>query len=91
MTISNSITHYFKDEPEYSPQPVGIVTRLATAMKWLVNQPRRWAVLDELSTLSDRELEDIGLNRGDLPKVFNAGFAASRNLARCDSGRSMML
>ncbi len=40
--------------------------------------PRRRAVLDELSTLSDRELADIGLSRAELGRVFDPGFQATR-------------
>lgn len=39
---------------------------------------RRRAVLDELATLSDRELADIGLHRSDLGHVFDADFARAR-------------
>ena len=54
---------------------------LATVRAWLarlVAMPRRWAVLDELSTLTDRELADIGLNRTELGHVFDERFAALR-------------
>ena len=40
--------------------------------------PRRRAVLDELSMLSDHELADIGLSRVDLGRVFDPSFAAER-------------
>ncbi len=39
---------------------------------------RRRAVLDELASLSDRELADIGLNRAELSRVFDPRFAAAR-------------
>lgn len=39
---------------------------------------RRRAVIDELSSLSDRELADIGLNRSELGRVFDVRFAESR-------------
>jgi uncharacterized protein YjiS (DUF1127 family) len=32
--------------------------------------PRRQALLEELNALTDRELADIGLHRGDLARVF---------------------
>ena len=34
----------------------------------------RAAAMDELSHLSDTELADIGLSRGDIPNVFRPGF-----------------
>ena len=40
--------------------------------------PRRRAVIDELSTLSDRELADIGLSRAELGRVFDPNFQARR-------------
>jgi uncharacterized protein YjiS (DUF1127 family) len=36
---------------------------------------RRGEVLSELNSMSDRELSDIGLSRGSLPRVFDADFA----------------
>ena len=33
--------------------------------------PSRRRVMDELSSLSDRELADIGLSRADIPRVFD--------------------
>ncbi len=53
----------------------------AVARKIAAHAERR-AVLEELSRLSDRELADIGLTRGDLLLVFDPGFAAQREAAR---------
>lgn len=39
-----------------------------TVAEW----PRRRAVYDQLHSLSDRELADIGLTRGDIAHVFDA-------------------
>ena len=44
----------------------------------MVALPRRRAVLDELSMLSDRELADIGLSRPELRLVFDPAFARNR-------------
>jgi uncharacterized protein YjiS (DUF1127 family) len=55
---------------------------LATAIRtW----PERRAAYERLRTLSDRELADIGLARGDIARVFDPGFnvpgqAANANL-----------
>jgi uncharacterized protein YjiS (DUF1127 family) len=38
--------------------------------RWLRETSRRNAVINELDRLSDRELADIGLTRGDIPSVF---------------------
>ncbi len=40
------------------------------AGRWLREVTRRNAVINELDRLSDRELADIGLNRGDIRSVF---------------------
>ena len=55
---------------------------LRNALTALREWPQRRAVLAELSSLTDRELADVGLTRGDLPHVFDAGFAYSRAAGR---------
>lgn len=52
--------------------------RLAAAWASLRDMPRRRAVLGELSTLTDRELADIGLHRSELNRVFDPRFAQAR-------------
>ena len=58
-----------------------LARRAAQAVSMLVNLPRRRAVLDELSMLSDRELADIGLTRAELSNVFDPQFARARRRA----------
>lgn len=48
------------------------------ALTWLLDLPRRRAVIAELSALSDHELADIGLTRHELSRVFDPAFAAQR-------------
>jgi len=43
---------------------------------------QRQAVLQEMQTMSDRELADIGLSRGDLSRVFDPAFAADYSRGR---------
>ena len=43
---------------------------VARAGRWLRDLGRRNAVINELDRLSDRELADIGLSRGDIRSVF---------------------
>jgi len=80
---SDSLSHYFKDEPNYMPQPEEesphFFARLGKFLHWLAELPHRQAVMDELASLSDHELADIGLTRADLPRVFDEEFAAERN------------
>lgn len=53
---------------------VSLAARLQSAVAWVAGLPRRRAVLDELGALSDHELADIGLVRGDLRRVFDPAF-----------------
>jgi len=63
---------------EPRPAARSIAQRLGAMVSALLAMPRRRAVLDELSSLSDRELADIGLNRGELSRVFDQRFATAR-------------
>ncbi len=58
----------------------GIGRRIADALATLVAMPRRRAVLDELSRLSDRELADIGVARSELRRVFDPEFTRERGM-----------
>ena len=40
--------------------------------------PRRRALISELAALSDHELADVGLTRGNLHRVFDRDFAPER-------------
>ncbi len=60
----------------------GFGLRVLAAVRRVAELPRRRATLDELGRLSDHELADIGLTRGDLPRVFDPAFVNSRNFAR---------
>ena len=60
------------------PAPATFGTRLRRAVNALLELPRRRAVIDELSTLTDRDLADIGLSRAELTKVFDPRFARQR-------------
>ena len=71
LLMSDSVTY------RVSPvQRAGRVRRtslfsvIADAVRSIVEFPRRQAVLNELSRLSDRELADIGLHRAELRQVF---------------------
>ena len=44
--------------------------RISAAIQYLIELPKRRAVIDELSRLTDRELADIGLTRAGLSDVF---------------------
>ena len=55
-----------------------IAAKLSGVIAHLAALPQRRAVIDELSMLSDRELADIGLQRGELSRVFDARFVGGR-------------
>ena len=60
------------------PEARGPLAWLRAGVAHLASLPRRRAVLDELAMLTDRELADIGLNRGELGRVFDPRFAQAR-------------
>ena len=86
-----SLSHYFEDDGDVVAQPEpttgGLFAWIGTAMRWLSDLPRRRAALDELSSLSEHELADIGLTRADLPRLFDPDFVVERNRARGVSDR----
>ena len=64
-------------EPRPSALSV-LAQKCRNAWASLIDLPRRRAVLDELSLLSDRELADVGLTRAELSSVFNPAFGVNR-------------
>ena len=81
----NSFPHYFEEDTyvaRTAPEPTSLFASIGSAFRWLGELSRRRAVLDELGSLSDHELADIGLTRSDLPRVFEPSFAAEHNRAR---------
>jgi uncharacterized protein YjiS (DUF1127 family) len=81
---SDSLSHYFKDDPDdYMPQAEEerphFFARIGAFLHWLKELPHRRTVMDELASLSDHELADIGLTRAELPRVFDEDFVAERN------------
>jgi uncharacterized protein YjiS (DUF1127 family) len=81
---SDSLSHYFKDDPDdYMPrveeERPHFFARFGAFLHGLKEMPHRRAVMDELALLSDRELADIGLTRGNLLRVFDEDFVAERN------------
>ena len=83
LLMPNSLGHYFQDDPvQPDVESPTLFARVANVFHWLADLPKRQAVLAELNSLSDHELADIGLSRGELPMVFDADFAARRQETR---------
>lgn len=77
--MPNSIGHYFTDDAIAAPAArPGLIARIASALRYVAETPRRRRVMNELYSLSAHELADIGLTRAEVPLVFDADFAASR-------------
>jgi uncharacterized protein YjiS (DUF1127 family) len=53
--------------PALPSKPRGLSALIATFRAWREKQ----AAIKELEMMSDRELADIGLNRADVPYMFN--------------------
>jgi uncharacterized protein YjiS (DUF1127 family) len=47
---------------------------IRAAALFILDYPRRRALFEQLSAMSDRELADIGLQRADLARVFDEDF-----------------
>lgn len=60
----------------------GLGARVVAFARWLTDLPRRQALIAELAALSDHELNDIGLTRADLSRVFDHRYAADRSARR---------
>lgn len=90
LLMPTSLSHY-ADEPRLAPVQTApsLISRVASVLNWIADLPRRRSVLAELSELSDHELADIGLSRGDLSRVFDPEFAAQRARARGTVGRAI--
>jgi uncharacterized protein YjiS (DUF1127 family) len=61
---------------------VGFFRLLGSIGHFITTYPERRALFDQLTAMSDRELADIGLTRGDLARVFDADFSIARAPAK---------
>ncbi len=53
--------------------------RVLAAIRWVAHWPSRQQTFEALDSLSDRELADIGLTRGEIGRVFDADFVAAND------------
>jgi uncharacterized protein YjiS (DUF1127 family) len=70
LTLHSSTNLTYGAAPVQASRGIGPLQMVFDALRWVVTWPRRQAVMEELSRLSDRELADIGLNRAELRSVF---------------------
>ncbi len=85
LMMPTRLGHYFTDDAEYvvpASDTPGVLARIGAFFGALAELPRRRAVMNELTRLTDHELADIGLTRGELDRVFDAEFAAARATSR---------
>ena len=61
-------------EAPHDASPQGVVAWIACRVAAVAEWNRRQRDLAELTMMTDHELSDIGLSRGDLPRVFQPGF-----------------
>ena len=70
--------HFAKPDMTLSLAGGSLLSRVGHAVagivQYVAEMPRRRAVLNELSLLSDRELADIGISRAEVGHVFDASF-----------------
>lgn len=71
LKLLSSTNLTYGDLPVQASPGFGLGQMVGDAVRWVVTWPRRRAALDELSRLTDRELNDIGLTRGELRAVFS--------------------
>jgi uncharacterized protein YjiS (DUF1127 family) len=68
------------------PAPRGLLRAIGDGLASAANGVKDWmskqGTLAEMEKMSDRELADIGLSRGDLPRVFDVDFAADHARGR---------
>jgi uncharacterized protein YjiS (DUF1127 family) len=70
----------YADEPRFAEQPVrkGVLDYVMQAVCYVRDLPLRHATMLEMADMSDRELADIGIQRNEVERVFDAEFVAAR-------------
>lgn len=82
LSMPSSLSHYFKDDAAYESRDAarpGLTARIAAGLRWLAALPTRHATMNELQSLSEHELADIGLSRSELSRVFDPDFTSARS------------
>lgn len=76
LLMSNSLSHSSAVVQAVHPLTLGV--RLRQFAAYLRSLPQRRSVMNELASLSDRELADIGLHRAEMGRVFDPKFVEAR-------------
>lgn len=69
---------YASNTDSVSPKSFGLASALRGLVARVVGYRRYSATLRQLNALTDRELADIGLNRGALPSVARQSMHVAR-------------
>ena len=70
LKLLSSTNLTYGASPVQTSRGFSLARSLGDAFRWVATWPRRQAVLDELSRLTDRELTDIGLNRSEIRSIY---------------------
>ena len=80
LMLPGTMSLYVQDAPDYlEAPPPGLFARLLSAVSGWVS---RRTEMEEVASLSDAQLADIGISRSEIPLVFDNAFAARRNQDR---------
>jgi uncharacterized protein YjiS (DUF1127 family) len=80
LMLPGTMSHYDQNEPEYleAPRPGLLASLFQSVSGWVA----RHTEMEEVSSLSDAQLADIGISRSEIPLVHDHAFAAQRNQDR---------
>ncbi len=76
LLMSNSLS--YPSQVVEAAGSLSIGARLRQFGAYLRSLPERRAVMNELASLTDRELADIGLHRAEMGRVFDRRFVEAR-------------
>jgi uncharacterized protein YjiS (DUF1127 family) len=80
LMLPGTMSHYDQNEPDYleAHRPGLLAGLYATVSGWVSRQ----GAMEEVASLTDAQLADIGISRSEVPMVFDDAFAARRNQDR---------
>ncbi len=86
LMLPGTMYHYFTDEPEYVVRSPGRAKPglAARVRAWLSAKVLRRSEAEELASLSDAQLADIGLTRAGVRRAFDPEFVVEYNRQRAN-------